>query len=114
VESGEEETNEKQHWANRRHFFAAAAEAMRRILVERARQRNSLKRGGGLKRHDVHEAQLAAPEWNEDLLALDEALTKLAEKDPVKAELVKLRHFAGLTMKEAAQALGISPTTADR
>jgi RNA polymerase sigma factor (TIGR02999 family) len=102
------------HWENRGHFFAAAAEAMRRILVENARRKRSRKHGGGLERHDAEDVSLAAPELGEDLLALDEALNKLAEKDPVKAELVKLRHFAGLTVEEAAGALGISATTANR
>jgi RNA polymerase sigma factor (TIGR02999 family) len=102
------------HWDNRGHFFAAAAEAMRRILVENARRKRSRKHGGGLVRHDVEDVPLAAPEFGEDLLALDEALNKLAEKDPAKAELVKLRHFAGLTIEEAAQALDISVTTANR
>src|SRR5262249_55783004 len=102
------------HWDSRGHFFAAAAEAMRRILVENARAKRSLKRGGHLRRADLAEIQLAAPEPREDLLALDEALDKLAGKDPVKAELVKLRYFAGLTVEQAAQALGISLTTAER
>ena len=103
-----------QHWENRRHFFAAAAEAMRRILVENARRKRSLKHGGDRMRHDIDALQLAAPELGDDLLALDEALHRLAQKDPLKAELIKLRHFAGLTIDEAAQALGISPTTANR
>jgi RNA polymerase sigma factor (TIGR02999 family) len=101
-------------WDSRRHFLAAAAEAMRRILVETARRKRGRKHGGGRARHDLEAIELAAPELNEDLLALDEALNKLAHKDPLKAELVKLRHFAGLTVKQAAQALGISSTTADR
>jgi RNA polymerase sigma factor (TIGR02999 family) len=101
-------------WDNRGHFFAAAAEAMRRILVENARRKDSDKRGGGLVRHDVHAVELATPELGEELLALDEALNRLEEKDPVKAQLVKLRHFAGLTIDEAAQILGISMTTANR
>jgi RNA polymerase sigma factor (TIGR02999 family) len=101
-------------WNSRGHFFAAAAEAMRRILVENARRKRSGKHGGGLARHDVDDVPLAAPELGEDLLALDEALARLAEKDPVKVELVKLRHFAGLTVDQAARALGISPATADR
>jgi RNA polymerase sigma factor (TIGR02999 family) len=87
---------------------------MRRILVENARRKRSTKHGGGRVRHDLDDVPLAAPELGEDLLALDEALTKLAEKDPAKAELIKLRHFAGLTVEEAAQALGISATTANR
>jgi RNA polymerase sigma factor (TIGR02999 family) len=102
------------HWKTRGHFFAAAAEAMRRILVESARRKCSRKHGGGLVRQDLDAVQPAAPELGEDLLALDEALNRLAEKDPVKAELVKLRHFAGLTAEEAARALGIAPTTANR
>src|SRR5262245_16808573 len=100
--------------SNRRHFFAAAAEAMRRILVENARRKQSLKRGGGLVRRELDEVCLALPEPHEDLLALDEALDKLAAKDSVKAELVKLRYFAGLPQAQAAEALGISTTTADR
>jgi RNA polymerase sigma factor (TIGR02999 family) len=103
-----------QHWDSRGHFFAAAAEAMRRILVENARRKRSHKHGGGLARHDLDDVQPAAPELGEELLALDEALTRLADKDPQKAELVKLRHFAGLTIQQAAQALGISITTANR
>jgi RNA polymerase sigma factor (TIGR02999 family) len=101
-------------WDNRGHFFAAAAEAMRRILVESARRKRSHKRGGGLVRHDLDEVQLAAPELGEDILALDEALARLAVKDPVKAQLVELRHFAGLSIEQAAQALGLSTTTAYR
>jgi RNA polymerase sigma factor (TIGR02999 family) len=101
-------------WDHRGHFFAAAAEAMRRILVENARRKRSPKHGGGLVRHDVDQIQFAAPELSDDLEALDEALNRLADKDPVKANLVKLRHFAGLTIEEAAQALGISMTTANR
>jgi RNA polymerase sigma factor (TIGR02999 family) len=103
-----------QHFTGRGHFFAAAAEAMRRILVENARRKRSIKHGGGLVRHDLDEALLATPEPREDLLALDEALTRLAAADRVKAELVKLRYFTGLTLDEAATVLGISPATADR
>jgi RNA polymerase sigma factor (TIGR02999 family) len=103
-----------QHWDSRGHFFSAAAEAMRRILIESARRKRSQKHGGDLVRRDLDEVELAAPEFGEDLLALDDALNRLAEKDPVKAELVKLRHFAGLTVEQAAQALDISPTTANR
>jgi RNA polymerase sigma factor (TIGR02999 family) len=102
------------HWDSRWHSFAAAAEAMRRILVESARRKQGPKRGGNRVRHPLQEVQLESPEINEDLLALDEALCRLAEKDPVKAELVTLRHFAGLTIEQAAQALGISLTTANR
>jgi RNA polymerase sigma factor (TIGR02999 family) len=101
-------------WDSRGHFFAAAAEAMRRILVENARRKRSRKHGGGLRRHDVEELQLAGPEPFEDLLALDEALNKLAEKDRLKADLVKLRYFAGMTIEEAADILGISTATAKR
>jgi RNA polymerase sigma factor (TIGR02999 family) len=98
----------------RGHFFAAAAEAMRRILVENARRKRSAKHGGGLRRLDVAEVPLAAPEPAADLLALDEALERLAARDPVKADLVKLRYFAGMTIEEAAEALGISAATAKR
>ena len=96
------------------HFFAAAAEAMRRILIDQARRREAVKRGGGLQRLDVDDLQIAAPEPAVDLLALDEALTRLAQLAPNKAELVRLRYFAGLTIPQAADALGISTTTADR
>ena len=101
-------------WDGRGHFFAAAAEAMRRILVENARRRKSQKRGGGRKRLDLEGAEPAAPEPDDDLLALDEALDKLAARDPDKARLVQLRYFAGLTIEEAAALLGISPATAKR
>jgi RNA polymerase sigma factor (TIGR02999 family) len=100
-------------WDSRRHFFAAAAEAMRRILVEQARRKRSVRHGGGRRRLDLDEA-LSLPGPRQDLLALDEALTRLAEEQPLKAELVKLRFFAGLTMPEAAQALGVSLATAER
>lgn len=102
------------HWNGRGHFFAAAAEAMRRILVEAARRKRAEKHGGGLARHDAAELPIAAPEVPEDLIALDEALTRFAALEPAKAELVKLRYFAGLTIEEAAAALGISPATAKR
>jgi RNA polymerase sigma factor (TIGR02999 family) len=104
----------QQTWDNRGHFFAAAAEAMRRILIDQARRRESLKRGGPLKRHDLDEVQIEAPEPSVDLLALDEALTQFEQLDPPKAALVRLRYFAGLTIPQAAQALGVSTTTADR
>jgi len=100
-------------WDNRRHFYAAAAEAMRRILVENARRKHSVRHGGGRQRLELDEA-LSLPEPRQDLLALDEALARLAEKQPLKAELVKLRFFAGLTMPEAARALGVSLATAER
>ena len=102
------------HFDNRGHFFSAAAEAMRRILVDAARRKKAAKHGGGLARHDAAELPIAAPEPAEDLVALDEALDALAGLDPPKAELVKLRYFAGLTIEEAAEALGISPATAKR
>jgi RNA polymerase sigma factor (TIGR02999 family) len=108
------DVEQSRRWDSRGHFFAAAAEAMRRILVENARRKQSRKGGGGLVRKGLDDVHLAAPEPCEDLLALDEALNKLAQKHPIKAELVKLRHFAGLTVEQAAQALGISSTTADR
>ena len=104
----------EQRWDSRGHFFAAAAEAMRRILVEAVRRKRSLKQGGGRARQEIDAVQLAAPEPVEDLLALDEALDKLAARDSVKAELVKLRYFAGMTIEEAAAALGISNATAKR
>jgi RNA polymerase sigma factor (TIGR02999 family) len=106
--------DEEQHWDGRGHFFAAAAEAMRRILVEKARQKASLKRGGDRDRVDVAENLLAAPEPREDIVALDAALTKLAETDKQAAELVQLRYFAGLPLREIADFLGLSPRTADR
>jgi RNA polymerase sigma factor (TIGR02999 family) len=103
-----------QSWNSRGHFFAAAAEAMRRILVESARKRRRLKRGGDRQRFDLDPLQFSVPEVSDDLLALDEALTEFAQKHPEKAKLVRLRYFAGLTVNEAAQALGISTSTADR
>jgi RNA polymerase sigma factor (TIGR02999 family) len=101
-------------WNSRGHFFAAAAQAMRRILVENARRKQSRKHGGGRSREDFEEVQLPAPEPREDLLALDEALNKLAEGNRAAADLVQLRYFAGLSLPEAAQALGISARTAGR
>jgi RNA polymerase sigma factor (TIGR02999 family) len=101
-------------WDGRGHFFAAAAKAMQRILIENARRRSSLKKGGGLDRHDADELPLVAAQTDEDLLALEEALAKLEAEDAAKADLVRLRYFAGLTLDEAAAALGISPATADR
>jgi RNA polymerase sigma factor (TIGR02999 family) len=101
-------------WDGRGHFFAAAAESMRRILVEAARRRHRLKRGGRRGRVDLDAAQPATPETDDDLLALDEALEKLAARDPAKAQLVQLRVFAGLTLAEAAEILGLSTSTADR
>jgi RNA polymerase sigma factor (TIGR02999 family) len=101
-------------WSSRGHFFAAAAEAMRRILINRARDRNRLKRGGGMRRIDLDRIELALETPDEDLLVLDEALQRLAAENQVCANLVKLRFFAGLSNKDAAAALGISASTADR
>jgi RNA polymerase sigma factor (TIGR02999 family) len=107
-------TEKVQHWDSRRHFFAAAAEAMRRILIERARQKRSLKHGGHHERVDLEVAEPAvSPMACDDLLGLDEALHKLESIDQRKAELVKLRFFAGLTTAQAAEALGISVSTAE-
>ena len=101
-------------FADRRHFFRVAAEAMRRILIDRARSRRRIKRGGQRERVPLSDLEIAAEAPAEDLLALDEALDRFAAKDPVKAELVKLRFFAGLSEEEAAAALGISRATASR
>jgi RNA polymerase sigma factor (TIGR02999 family) len=103
-----------QHWNSRGHFFAAAAEAMRRILVEGARRKHSLKRGSGRQRLDLDEVASYAEEPADEILALDEALTRLALEDPKKADVVKLRYFGGLSVQEAADVLGISRATADR
>jgi RNA polymerase sigma factor (TIGR02999 family) len=103
-----------QHFANRRHFFASAVEAMRRILIENARRRRRQKRGGDLRRVDLDHAALVAPESDTRLLDLNEALERFAEVEPAKAELVKLRWFGGLSLDTAGGLLGISPTTADR
>ena len=102
-----------QQWDSRGHFFAAAAEAMRRILVDSALRKKSLKRGGDRKRLDIADVEPAVPPPKEDLLALNEALNKLADIQPQTAELVKLRYFAGLTNKQAAELLRISPRKAD-
>jgi RNA polymerase sigma factor (TIGR02999 family) len=103
-----------QRWDNSRHFFAAAAEAMRRILIERARQKRSLKRGGDSQRVELADIEPAVlPLACDDILGLDEALQKLEQQHPRKAELVKLRFFAGLTTSQAAQSLGVSITTAE-
>ena len=105
--------DKQQNWNGRGHFFAAAAEAMRRILVENARRRRNLKAGGDRQRVDFAEIQVAIPGASLDLLALNEALEKLRLKDSRQADLVNLRFFAGLTNDKAAAALGISPSTAD-
>jgi len=101
-------------FSSRGHFFAAAAEAMRRILVEAARRKQRLKRGGDREREPLEEDQIAAPSVDGDLIELDAALGKLQQKDSRKAELIKLRYFAGLTQQQAAEALGVSVATADR
>jgi RNA polymerase sigma factor (TIGR02999 family) len=103
-----------QRWNGPGHFFAAAAEAMRRILVDVARSKQSLKRGAGRRRNPLDEASLVAPRVEEDILAVNEALGRLAATDPEAAQLVKLRFFAGLTSEQAAEALGVSARTADR
>lgn len=105
---------EAQNWKGRTHFFSAAAEAMRRILIENARRKQRIKRGGGRRRVDINDADLAIDEPSTNLIALDEALAKLDKVDKVKSELVKLRYFAGLTLEQAAELLGISTTTAKR
>jgi RNA polymerase sigma factor (TIGR02999 family) len=105
---------EELHWNSRGHFFAAAAEAMRRILVENARRKKSDKHGGGRTRQDLDAQPVAVPEVREDLIALDEALTRLAALHAQAAQLVQLRYFAGVSIPEAAGVLGVSPRTADR
>ena len=107
------DVDKTRHWNSRGHFFTAAAEAMRRILVENARRKSSLKRGGCRARQELDAEKLEAPQVSEDLIALDEALSQLAATDSKAAELVKLRYFAGLTAQKAAEVLGISPRTAD-
>jgi RNA polymerase sigma factor (TIGR02999 family) len=101
-----------QEWNGRGHFFATAAEAMRRILIDRARRRLSAKRGAGAERVDTHELDIPAPAPDDELLAVNEALEKFAMMDPRKAELVKLRYFVGLSFEETASALGIAVPTA--
>ena len=113
-ESSTSEPTEAKNWNSRGHFFGAAAEAMRRILVESSRHKQRLKRGGDWQRLSLTAADPAAESPPVDVLVLDEALTKLAREYPQKAQLVKLRYFAGLTLDEAAAALGISTATADR
>ena len=102
------------HWNSRGHFFAAAAEAMRRILVENARRKRGKKHGGEYQRVNLEAALTYAPEPAEDLLSLNDALDRLSQEDPKKAELVKLRYFTGLSVQESADVLGISRATADR
>ena len=102
------------HWQGRRHFFGAAAEAMRRILVENARRKKRLKRGGNLERADLNGADIPAPMPDDELLALNEALDRLAQADPRAAEIVKLCFYVGLTHEEAARELNISISTVER
>lgn len=108
------DVDQKQHWDNRGHFFAAAAESMRRILVENARRKNRIKRGGDIAREELHDIPVIASEIHEDLIALDEALNRLKTVDAQAVELVHLRYFVGLSNADAAKLLGISPRTADR
>jgi len=103
---------ESQNWKGRTHFFAAAAEAMRRILIENARRKQSLKRGGGFRRVELGDTGIAVEDPSTMLIALDEALTKLAQEDPVVAELVRLRYFAGLTLEQVAKIQGVSRRSA--
>jgi RNA polymerase sigma factor (TIGR02999 family) len=107
-------TDPAQRWDSRGHFFAAAAETMRRILVDEVRRKAAARHGGGLARGDLGRVEVAAPEPDADLLAVDEALARFEAVDPAKAALVKLRYFAGFSLPQAAEALGISATTADR
>jgi len=106
--------NNHQRWNNREHFFRAAAEAMRHILVDRARQRNALKHGGNLQQTELSESKHPSASPDDELLAVHEALEQLARRDPVSADLVKLRYFAGLDMPEAAAALNLPLRTAER
>ena len=112
--SGSGDPPEEQHWDGRGHFFAAAVEAMRRILINRARDKLRHKRGGGWKRLDLDRLTVADQAADEELVALDDSLERLAQENPACAELVKLRFFAGLTQEEAAAALGLARRTADR
>ena len=107
------DVNNAQQWNSRGHFFAAAAEAMRRILVENARRRRQLKRGAGFHKVEEHEITVVADNIQEDLIALDDALTKLSAIDPQAARLIQLRYFVGRSIPDAAKALGISPRTGD-
>jgi RNA polymerase sigma factor (TIGR02999 family) len=106
--------DEQPTWENRTHFFCAAAEAMRRILIDRARSKRARRHGGGQERLDIDEVEIAAPMQDDELLAVNEALERFSQHAPQKAELVKLRYFAGMDLKEAGQALGISEPTAVR
>jgi len=107
-------SNQPQQWDGRAHFFGAAAQAMRRILVDRAREKQALKRGGNLKRVDIDAVELPSPMSDDELLALDEALDRLATVDTRAAEMVKLCFYVGLSQEEAARELGVSVSTAER
>jgi RNA polymerase sigma factor (TIGR02999 family) len=108
------QSRDEKHWNTSGHFFSAAAEAMRRILIDQARHKQSQRQGGGRRRQDIEHHQIAAPEPSLDILAVNEALERFEKVEPLKAGLVKLRYFGGLTIPQAADALGISSTTADR
>ncbi len=108
------DVDQAQHWESRGHFFAAAAEAMRRILVENARRKQRLKRGGALQQVELADDSVAAPEIHEDLIALDKALDRLKMVDAEAVQLVHLRYFVGLSIPDAAKMMGIAPRTADR
>jgi RNA polymerase sigma factor (TIGR02999 family) len=105
---------DQQTWQNRAHFFSAAAEAMRRVLIESARRKRALRHGGGQQRLDIHEVDVASEVKDDELLAVDDVLDRFAEQDKEKAELVKLRYFVGLSFEEAAEVLRISIPTAKR
>ena len=105
---------EAQNWSGRTHFFAAAAEAMRRILIENARRKQRYKHGADYNKVDMNDSEITIEGPSTDLIALDEALTKLAEEEPTVAELVKMRYFVGLNLEQAAAILGVSRRTADR
>jgi RNA polymerase sigma factor (TIGR02999 family) len=108
------DTDQTEHWNGRGHFFAAAAEAMRRIIIENARRKQQVGRGGDHRRISIDSLQIADDAISDDLLALDESLGRLEAHDPTAAQLVKLRYFAGMTVHEAAESLGISQRTAER
>jgi RNA polymerase sigma factor (TIGR02999 family) len=114
VANGDGTAPREQHWNSRGHFFAAAAEAMRRILVDQARRKLSRRRGGNLQRHPLEDQEIEAPEPSVDLLAVHETLERFQGVHAVAAQIVKLRYFVGMTIPQAAEALGISTSTADR
>ena len=106
--------SDRQQWRGRAHFFGAAAEAMRRILIDQARRRASQKRGGDQPPEELHESRIELRAPSEEILAVDDALDALAAEDPLAAEVIKLRYFVGMTIPEIAETLGMSPRTADR